>query len=80
MSLSRRQFVHRGEGGRLTIRSLAAGSPHTPGSVERVELVGASAPLEHTRDAEGLHVRLPERRPGEYVFAFEISGSGLVRA
>ena len=67
-------------GGRLTITSLAQGSPHAPGNVERVEQLGAAAPLEHTRDATGLVITLPERRAGEYVYAFEISGPGLVRA
>jgi alpha-L-fucosidase len=67
------------EGGRLTLRSLAAGSPHAPGTVERVELLGAAAPLAHTRDADGLQVTLPERRSGQYVFTFEISGQGIAR-
>ena len=67
-------------GGRLTIASLAQGSPHAPGTVARVELLGASAPLEHERDATGLVITLPDRRTGEYVYAFEISGVGLVRS
>lgn len=62
--------------GKLTIRSLAAGSPHAPGAVERVELLGAGA-LPFTRDADGLAIALPERRPGDYVWAFEIAGPGL---
>jgi alpha-L-fucosidase len=63
--------------GKLTITSLAAGSPNAPGSVERVELLGAAGPLQFARDAEGLRVALPERRRGEYVFTLEISGRGL---
>jgi len=66
------------ESGTLTIKSLAVGSPHVRGEVERVELLGASAPLEHTRSADGVVVKLPERRPGDYVYTFEISGRGLV--
>ena len=68
------------EHGRLTIRSLAAGSPQAAGSVERVTFVGAPEPLTQTRDAQGLHVTLPERRRGDYVYAFEVSGSGLTKA
>ena len=70
------------ESKRITIKSLAQGSPHAPGNVERVEMLGARAPLEYTRDAEGLHLALPEGRSGgiEYVFGFEISGQGLVKA
>jgi alpha-L-fucosidase len=66
------------ESGTLTIKSLAIGSPHIRGEVERVELLGASSPLEHTRSADGVAIRLPERRPGDYVYTFEISGRGLV--
>ena len=67
------------ENRKLTIKSLAAGSPHAPGQVERVELLGAAAPLEHTRDAQGLTITVPERRQGNYVYTFEISGQGLVK-
>jgi alpha-L-fucosidase len=65
------------ENGKATIKSLAEGSGRAPGRVERVELVGASAPLAFTRDAQGLAVTLPERRTGEYVYTLEISGIGL---
>ena len=68
------------ETGQLTIRSLGSASPHAGGTVERVNLFGASEALEHTRDAEGLRVKLPERRRGDYVYTFEISGSGLATA
>jgi alpha-L-fucosidase len=73
------------ESRKLTIKSLAAGSPHAPGNVERVELLGAAKPLEFTRDAQGLHVALPEGRDSgyrftfDYVFGFEISGNGITR-
>jgi alpha-L-fucosidase len=66
------------ESGTLTIKSLGAGSPHAPGQIERVELLGASTPLEHTRSADGVAIKLPERRAGDYVYTFEISGRGLV--
>jgi alpha-L-fucosidase len=65
------------EGGRLTLKSLAAGSPHAPGRVDRIEIVGAPGPLRHERDADGLTVALPERKPGDHVYAFEISGAGI---
>jgi alpha-L-fucosidase len=74
------------ENRRLTIKSLAEGSPHAPGRVERVELLGAPTPLEHTRDAQGLHLMLPEGRSSgyqftfDYVYTFEISGQGLTRS
>jgi len=65
------------ENGKTTITSLAEGSARAPGRVERVELLGAPAPLSFTRDAQGLTVSLPERRTGEYVYTLEISGTGL---
>ncbi len=67
------------ESGKLTIKSLAAGTTKTPGQVERVELVGAPGVLEHTRTADGLEITLPQRRRGDYVYAFEISGAGLTQ-
>ena len=65
------------ESGTLTIKSLATGAAHAPGQVERVELVGAPGALEHSRTADGLAITLPQRRRGDYVYAFEISGRGL---
>jgi alpha-L-fucosidase len=67
------------ESGTLTIKSLAVGSPHAPGQIDRVALLGAPAPLEHARTADGLTITLPQRRQGDYVYTFEISGSGLVK-
>jgi alpha-L-fucosidase len=63
--------------GRLRIASLAAGSPHAPGEVARVELLGAPGPLAFTRDAQGLHVTLPAQKRGDHVHTLEISGSGI---
>ena len=65
------------ESGTLTIKSLATGAAHAPGQVERVELVGAPGALEHSRTADGLAITLPQRRRGDYVYAFEISGRGI---
>jgi alpha-L-fucosidase len=58
----------------LTLKSLAAG---TPGSVERVELLGSPAPLPFTRDSAGLKLTLPATLPGEHAFAFRILGQNL---
>jgi alpha-L-fucosidase len=63
--------------GQLRITSLAEGSPHAPGQVARVELLGAPGPLHFTRDASGLTVTLPDRKPGDHVYTFEISGRGI---
>ena len=68
------------DNGKLVIKSLAAGSPRAPGQVERVALLGSSDALQHTRDSDGLHVTLPERRRPDYVMTLEIAGSGITRA
>ena len=67
--------------GRVTIESLAAGSPRAPGRIERVALLGGPARLEHRRDARGLTVVLPETRPqgAVAVYALRIEGRGLAR-
>jgi alpha-L-fucosidase len=61
------------EGGRLTIRSLAADATLLNQEVEKVELLGTTEPLTWTRDAAGLHVTLPARQPSEHAFAFRIT-------
>ena len=60
--------------GTLTLKSLATG---TPGSVERVELLGSAAPLSFTRDPAGLKITVPRDLPGEHAFAFRITGQDL---
>ena len=77
------------ENGKVTIRSLAAGSSHAPGQIERVELFTMVAPwggdpgsanLQFTRTADGLVVSFPEKKQSDYVYTLEISGSGITRA
>jgi alpha-L-fucosidase len=77
------------ENGKVTIKSLAAGSQHAPGNIERVELFTMGAPwggnpgsanLQFTRTADGLVVSFPERKQTEWVYTLEISGTGLTRA
>jgi alpha-L-fucosidase len=77
------------ENGKVTIKSLAAGSSHAPGQIERVELFTMGAPwggasssanLQFTRTADGLVVTFPEKKQTEWVYTLEISGSGLTRA
>ncbi len=58
--------------GKLTIRTLAAGSRQYPREVGRVEMLGAGGPLHFTRGAAGLVVTLPEKMPNEYAWALKI--------
>jgi alpha-L-fucosidase len=57
--------------GKVLVKSLAAGSPHAPGRVEAVRLVGGGD-LKFTRDANGLHVSLPEKFDGKTALALAI--------
>jgi len=63
--------------GKLTITSLADGSPQAPGKIDRVELLGMSETLKFTRDAGGLVITLPEKKPCDYAYGFKINGSGI---
>ena len=60
------------ESGKATIKSLAQGSENFPKEVAKVELLGAGGPLTFTRDASGLVVNLPEKKPNEYAYALKI--------
>jgi alpha-L-fucosidase len=62
------------DNGEAKIVSLAEGSPHAPGRIEKVSLLGSTASLKFDRNREALTVKLPERAPGEYAFALKISG------
>jgi alpha-L-fucosidase len=62
------------ENRKLTIRSLAKGSPHGETDVKEVQLLGSKEKLKWTRDAGGLNLELPARKTGEYAFVFKISG------
>ncbi len=62
------------EGGKYTVRSLAAGAPGVKGKVESVELLGARGNLPFARTAEGLVVTLPSKRPCEHAWVLKISG------
>jgi alpha-L-fucosidase len=48
--------------GRTTIKALATSSPHYPGGIGSVQLLGSSGNLEMARDASGLTVTLPAQR------------------
>jgi alpha-L-fucosidase len=68
------------DSGPLVVKSLAEGSPLAPGTVTRVESLGAPGPLQFTRDANGLSITPPATKPGNYVYGFKFSGTGLTQA
>ena len=57
--------------GKVTVKSLAAGSANWPGDIGSVRLVGGGK-LKFTRDEAGLHVSLPEKFDGKTAFALKI--------
>jgi alpha-L-fucosidase len=57
--------------GKVTVKSLAAGSDKWPGKIGSVRLVGGGK-LKFTRDANGLHVTLPEKFSGKTALALKI--------
>ena len=61
-------------GQQAVIHCLADGSPLVKGDVQEIRLLGHDAPLGFTRDKQALKIRLPDKRPCEYAFAFKITG------
>jgi len=57
--------------GKVTVKSLAAGSEKWPGKIGSVRLVGGGK-LKFSRDADGLHVTLPEKFSGKTALALKI--------
>jgi alpha-L-fucosidase len=59
-------------GASAAIESLGLGSPHCPGRVTQVRLLGHQAPLAFTQDDAALHVTLPPQPVGRHAYAFEV--------
>jgi alpha-L-fucosidase len=57
--------------GRVTVKSLASGSPHWAGAIGSVQLVGGGG-LAFSRDASGLHVVVPGAMTGRIAIALRI--------
>ena len=58
--------------GQAVVKSLAAGSPHFPKEIARVELLGAS-PLKFTRNADSLTLTLPPEPPCDFACALKVT-------
>ena len=60
--------------GKLSIKSLAQGSAHHPREIGRIELLGRDGgPLNFTREASGLLLTLPEKKPTDFVATLKIT-------
>lgn len=61
-------------GERATIKSLAVGSADLAGrKIRHIELLGHRGKLRFTQDAAGMHVQLPNTRPGDYAYALKVT-------
>ena len=63
--------------GVMRVRSLAQDSAFAPGSIDRVEVVGATDSLPFQRTRLGLEVRVPEGLAGSPAIALKVFGRGL---
>jgi alpha-L-fucosidase len=61
---------------KLTIKSLASGSPNYKGEIARIGLLGSESNLVWSRNAEGVTITLPEKRPFDYAYVFKINPLG----
>ena len=59
------------------IPQLSGKSPHVPGKIENVELLGHAGKLQWKREDSALMIDLPEKGPCEHAVVFRISGPGL---
>jgi alpha-L-fucosidase len=59
--------------GQLLITSLAEGSPHLPGRIASVELIGAEEPLAFEQRADGLSVMVPQPTSGSVLPVLRIT-------
>jgi alpha-L-fucosidase len=57
--------------GNVLVKSLATGSPHDPGKIGRIRLVGGND-VKFVSDETGLHVSLPGKFNGKSAFALAI--------
>lgn len=56
-----------------TMESLAENSPHWPGKLGSVRMLGGRGKLKFIRDENGLHLTLPEKKPCDIAFALKIT-------
>ena len=47
-------------------------------TVDRVEMIGADAPLTFTQDAESVVIELPKKKPGQHAWTLRIHVPGVL--
>jgi alpha-L-fucosidase len=60
------------EGGKVSIKSLASKSPHYPGEIGSVQMLGSAAKLDFARDENGVALTLPGNGNSIYATALKI--------
>ena len=63
--------------GKVIVKTLASNAKGIVGEVQEVSLLGHSGKLTFARTEAGLEITLPAKKPGDYAFAFKISGLDL---
>ncbi len=63
------------EDGKLLIKSLASNAPYDAGEIARIGLLGSEPNLQWSRNAEGVTIKLPQKRPCNFAYAFKINRS-----
>jgi alpha-L-fucosidase len=58
---------------KVTITSLGTSSPNFPKAIAKVEMLGVDAPLTFTREAGGLTVNFPDKKPNDYAYAIKVT-------
>ncbi len=66
----------RPEGGKIIIKSLASKSPHYPGEIGDVQLLGSSTKVQFARDENALTVTIPDAGANDYATALKIIPRG----
>ncbi len=59
--------------GKLTIKSLAKGSPNGFARPKQIRLLGSDVKINWIQDANGLTLNVPSEKTGQYAFVFKIS-------
>lgn len=63
--------------GKVVVKTLATNAKGITGDVSNVSLLGHAGKLPFTRTAAGLEITLPATKPGDYAYAFKITGLDL---
>ena len=59
--------------GKVRVKTLRKGGEHAPRAIQRVEMIGASAPLRYTQTADALEVTMPGDKPNPYAYVLKIT-------